>query len=262
MIIKYLARNICLLIVGIQLSTVNAPAFGKDIIASIAVLPVVAETPNKGVFVDLVKALNKEYKNGTITFELYPFKRSLTNVAKGRADFHLPFMKSSKGAKALSSMGLAYALERSNRVPFALYYNVEQKVLNGHIRNNFSLKDIGQYKIETDSAHVMFFDDIPIRASTCLECSIKKLSRGRIDGFIFAGRETDYLVEKLGIKNIDSFLIKNFDSAPVFRTTPEGRMTNQLISNLIKKLRDSGELARIMKPYTEYYRIHFGVDAL
>ena len=246
----------------VVLALLGTSVLGKDIHASIAILPIVSETPNKGVFVDLVKALDREYKDGDITFDLYPFKRSLTNVAKGRSDFHLPFMKSMKGANALQMMGLTYAYERSNRVPFLLYFNKDQNTISFNNKKTFSLLDIAQYRIETDSAHVIFFDDIPIQASTCIECSIKKLSRGRIDGFIFAGRETDHIIDKLGIKNIESFLIKNFDAAPVFRITAEGQETNRIISRLIRQLRDSGELARIMKPYTEYYRVHFGVDAL
>ncbi len=221
-----------------------------------------AESSTKGVFVDLVKALDKEYKDGKITFSLYPFKRSVRNVVIKKADVHLPFMKSKKGEETLLKMGLEYALERSNRVPFALYYNKDKNSIDTKTLENFTIKDISKYKIETDAAHVIFFDNSLIAASTCLECSIKKLNRGRIDGFIFAAREVDAIIKKLKFKNLDSILIKNFDAAPIFRATKEGKETNKIISNLIKKLRDNGKLDKIMLPYTKYYKIRFDVDAL
>jgi len=244
----------------VLLSTSSIAA--KDIVVSIAQLPVVSESRTKGVFVELVKALNREYKDGSISFSLYPFKRSLRNVQKGRADFHLPFMKSKKGERVLAEMGLEYAFERSNRVPFALYFNTSNTPIVDRVRKGFTLKDIANFRIETDGAHVIFFDDIPIQYSTCIECSVKKLDRGRIDGFIFAAREVDHVVNTLALDNIDSALIHNFDAAPVFRSTAEGKETNRIISKLIKKLRSTGELAKIMLPYTDYYRKRFNVDAL
>jgi len=53
-------------------------------------LPGLVDSPDKGIFVDLLKAMAEEYKGGKITWELFPFARSMENVEKGKADFHLP----------------------------------------------------------------------------------------------------------------------------------------------------------------------------
>jgi len=47
-------------------------------------LPGLVDSPDKGIFVDLLKAMAEEYKGGKITWELFPFARSMENVEKGR----------------------------------------------------------------------------------------------------------------------------------------------------------------------------------
>ena len=70
---------------------VTVPAWSQvNLKASIAQLPVLSESPEKGIFVELVKALDEVYEEGTIEIEVYPFARSVENVLRGNADFHIP----------------------------------------------------------------------------------------------------------------------------------------------------------------------------
>ena len=64
--------------------------FPLDLKASIAQLPGLADSPEKGAFIDLVKAIDAAYKDGKITIGVYPFARSVNNVIDGFADFHIP----------------------------------------------------------------------------------------------------------------------------------------------------------------------------
>lgn len=57
---------------------VLAASVSGDLQASLAILPGLAETPAKGTFVDIVKALDDVYTEGRITIQLYPFARSVS----------------------------------------------------------------------------------------------------------------------------------------------------------------------------------------
>src|SRR5208282_366233 len=65
----------------------------KDLKVSLPLIPPLVESKDKGILVDLVKAMADEYKDGKITWDVFPFPRSLENVEKGRADFHMPYIK-------------------------------------------------------------------------------------------------------------------------------------------------------------------------
>ena len=65
----------------------------EDIHGDLAELPVVAESPDRGILVDLLKAMQKYYTDGTLSFDVIPFKRSLQSVTEGHSDFHAPILK-------------------------------------------------------------------------------------------------------------------------------------------------------------------------
>ena len=64
----------------------------RPLVASLARLPGLAEGPDKGAFVEVVKAM-AELHPGGIRIELYPFARSFRNMEAGQADFHIPSMR-------------------------------------------------------------------------------------------------------------------------------------------------------------------------
>lgn len=67
-------------------------AHARDLKISLPFIPPLVETKDKGILVDLCKALAEEYKDGRITWDVYPFPRSMDNVEKGRADLHMPYL--------------------------------------------------------------------------------------------------------------------------------------------------------------------------
>ena len=52
-----------------------------------------ADSPDKGTFVELVKAIGTVYTEGKITIRVFPFARSVNNVLTGLADFHIPTVR-------------------------------------------------------------------------------------------------------------------------------------------------------------------------
>jgi len=45
------------------------PAISKDLTASVALLPNISESPEKGVFIDLIKTMNEQYPEGKFNIE-------------------------------------------------------------------------------------------------------------------------------------------------------------------------------------------------
>ena len=81
----------CFVMAAICLCVIVGRVQARDLKASLPFpLPPLVESSDKGILVDLVKAMAEEYKDGKITWELFPFARSMENVEKGRADFHMP----------------------------------------------------------------------------------------------------------------------------------------------------------------------------
>lgn len=213
-------------------------AKAADYKASIAQMPVYAESHDKGVLVDLVKAIAKA-SGKTIEWQVVPFARSMSDVEAAKVDFHLPLIKPIDMSKA--NFGLS--TETIFHVNFVLYAN-KSKPLDPAKLEGASL--------ETDAAHVAYFP-FAIKPSSSLEGSLKKVDLGRIDGFIFADTASDPLVKSNNLANIKRQLYKRFDVKIILPKGGKSADTDKFLSGAIKKLRDSGEFDKIMGPIDQPY---------
>ena len=68
------------------------PIESTDLRASLPILPPLVESKEKGILIDLIKAIDEEYTEGNIIIQTYPFARALSNVIQGNADFEMPFL--------------------------------------------------------------------------------------------------------------------------------------------------------------------------
>src|SRR3569833_1624514 len=76
---------------GIALASMlfmGAPASAKELKASLAQMPVYAESMDKGILVDLVKQIEKE-SGVTLHRDVVHFVRSIDNVINLQVDFHM-----------------------------------------------------------------------------------------------------------------------------------------------------------------------------
>src|SRR3569832_1220003 len=76
---------------GMLVSLLATPVMAKELTASIANLPVLADTPDKGVLIDLVKTIEKK-TNKPNKREKTPKEHTKDTKKKQRADFHLPLI--------------------------------------------------------------------------------------------------------------------------------------------------------------------------
>jgi polar amino acid transport system substrate-binding protein len=215
-----------------------SPAYARDLKASLPFpLPPLVESKDKGILVDLLKAMAEEYKDGKITWELFPFARSMENVEKGRADFHMPQLVNPKIAP--DKLPFQFSSDMIFRVVFALYTNKSNKAINP--------KNVANYKIETDLGVMDFFDFKPV-GSPDIESSLKKVDMGRIDGWIMAMPESDMALKKAGLKNIKRWEYQKYDVRIVLQKGPQGKEVDKILSDLIKKLKANGKYQKIMAP--------------
>jgi polar amino acid transport system substrate-binding protein len=219
------------------------PEEAKSFKASLAQMPVYAETKDKGVLVDLVKAI-AEVSGASIEMQVVPFNRSIADVSAKAVHFHLPLIKSTIGDA--SKLAFDYSTETIFHVNFTLYTN-KNKPLDP--------KKLKGFNIETDLAHLQYFD-FPINPSTSIEASLKKVEAGRIDGFIFADAASDPIIKAQGLKNLKRELYQVFDVKIVLPKGEGGKEVDTFLFGVIKKLRASGKLQSIMgavdKPFESW----------
>jgi len=228
----------------------------KGYIISVGRLPLYSESSEKGILIDVLKAMDKEYKDGKFIIEVYPFARSIHNVIEGKADFHFPTIgkniwskETDTYEKELAKQNLMRSTASLTKTHFALYSNTAKPKID--------ISKIQDYKIETDSGHTIFFNK-NFRGTTCLPCSVKKLSANRIDGLVFASREIDSMIKDANITNIRRQNFKIFGSKFILPNTKKGREIDKLLTSLIKKMIQDGTLKKVAKPYSKYFQEQYG----
>jgi len=173
----------------------------------------VADFPD-GVYtptlVELLKLSATRTGEASVEITTAPFARSLAAVMEGRADLHLPMLR----APHPENLPFSLATGTLNDTPFVLYANKDKPI------DLASLHEPGKYRIETDTAHVGYFD-IPVTGGANAASSLKKVDAGRIDGYIFSANSCDPILVAEGLKNIHRTLYQVFQVTGVL---PKGRV--------------------------------------
>jgi polar amino acid transport system substrate-binding protein len=232
------------LIMACAICLLTGPAaLAKDYMASLAQMPVYAESKDKGVLVDFTKALAAA-SGDTIKYQVVPFKRSMAAVIDGKVDFHMPLIQNPNIPEA--KLPYDHSTATIFHVNFVLFSNKSKPL---------DMKNLGKYKIDTDAAHVAYFP-FKTNPSSNLESSLKKLNAGRIDGFIFADVASDPIVKKLKLSNLKRQLYKRFDVKIILPKGGKGGPTDQMISAAIGKMKKNGQFEKIMgvldTPYNDW----------
>lgn len=222
-----------------------------DLLASMAELPGLAETPDKGAFVDLVKAMDGVYPDGDIIIEIFPFARSVDNVINGKADFHVPTLRNPE----ISEENLPYrtVTESMGTVVFVLYSHIDNVLTKAAIDKATKAGGEFPYKIEVPGGlgGNFLFTTIP---SNDLSSSMQKVANKRIDAVLWAQEESDLTLRELKIKTIRRNHYADFDDAIIIPKGPEGDKTNRILSGALKTLKTSGRQKAL------YSKIHLPYD--
>jgi polar amino acid transport system substrate-binding protein len=234
-------RMCVFLVIVFLIGSFAGTALAKDLQASLAYLPNILETPEKGVFIDLVKAIDEQYDGGKIVINVYPFNRSIDNVIKGKADFHMPMLKNPLIPE--KDLPFRYVSVPTGKVIIVLYSRKDNIITAEMIEK---AKGLGKfpYKIETDAGVKDFFE-FPTIGSSSIEQSLGKLAKGRIDGFLFAQEESDFTLKNMKEKNIHREFFKAYDDVIIIPKGPQGEETNKILSDALNKLKASGKLEEL-----------------
>ncbi len=228
-------KNIFLFIMFLFFVFIPFVSLAGEYKATLAKMPVYAVSPSEGVLVELVKAI-EGITGHQITISVSPFARSMNKIVKNKADFHIPLIKNDIMPK--EKLSYFYSTETIFHVNFTLY------TVKG---SGVTQKNLSQYKVETDRAHVDYFPFKIIPSNEIIQ-SLKKLNKGRIDAFIFSDTATDPILKKLGYTNIQRRLYKRFEVKIILPKNNHEKQMDNMLTNAIKKLRDSGKLKEIMDP--------------
>jgi len=218
--------------------------------SSLAFLPNILESPEKGVFVDLIKAIDNEYP-GQIEIEVFPFPRSLNNIITGKADFHMPMIRNKLVSE--DSLPYRYVSEIMGYVYFVIYSNKTNPITLEDLKKAEKLKEF-PYKIETMRGFEDYFS-FSVISSSDVTSSLKKVNLRRADAFIFAQEESDYTVRTLELKEIHREMYDKFDDVMVIPKGIRGEKTDKIISKYIRKLKADGTWQKLhRKVHVPYKR--------
>jgi len=212
-----------------------ALAASKTWKASLAQMPVYAESKDKGILVDFVKALEK-VSGDKIEIQVVPFPRSMNDVQEKTVDFHLPLIQIPGSETGTDKFD--YSTASIFHVNFTLYSGKTVDITPA---------TAGKFKVETEIAHTGYFN-FPIAPSTNLEGSLKKVDAGRLDAFVFADFASDPIVKQNHLTNIKRQLFKRFDVKIILPKGGRAGPTDMFLSENIAKLVKSGEMAKLMGP--------------
>jgi len=204
--------------------------------AALAELPVLAETPDRGVLVDLVKAIDR-IENTQTRIVILPFRRALKSVENGQADFQMPLVQPLAGGQARRLYhGISAA---AFDVQFFLYTRADVTIAPDELK---------QHSVATLQAHAPLFP-FPVSENDCLECSLRMLLAHRVDAFIFAAPETNDAIERLQLGGMfHRELYRVYHATAVVPVGERGDATETLLDDALAKLHRSGELDRILAP--------------
>ncbi len=211
-------------------------AFAETVRISVAEFPDPVSTPS---LVEALKIAYAKVPGVTVEITTAPFPRSMSSVANGSADLHIPIIRPPHGEDPSWSPTTATMY----RIPWVLYTNKDKPV---------DLHNLGKLKIETDIMHVTYFD-FPAVGSAGVGSSLQKVAAGRIDGFIYAANVADAILQELGLKNIHRDLIKVFDVSGVLPKGGRGGPTDLGFSKAMAAVEDDAAYkAAIQKALSAY----------
>lgn len=241
----------CCIAVALFMALGTGVAGARDLKVSMAFLPDILETPDKGVFVDIIRAIDDVYE-GNIERNVYPFPRSIDNVITGKADFHIPMIRNK--IVPVESLPYAYTTEKMGYVYFVIYSHKDNPITVEKIQKAKNTKPF-PLNIESMGGFLDYFD-FPISESLGVENSLKKVDLKRADAFIFAQEESDFMTKQLKLENIHREPYDKFDDVFVIPKGEKGKEIDKMLSECLTKLRSTGRLQTLHKkvhvPYQEW----------
>lgn len=209
----------------------------RDLTISVARIPKMSPNRNEGIFINILKAMQKAYPEGKISYDVRPFKRSLLKVINNEVDLHLPVAD-------IKAPSLPFQLSKISvgNVEFDLYTHIKNKKINV---NNFR-----DFKIEVDAGNQMYFSFKNSIISSCIECSLKKVNAGRIDGYLHGAPDSDLVIAKYSLTHIKKQFYDKYDirfAISKKKSKKDFDEINHILNMIIKRMKSNGDYDKTIK---------------
>ncbi|WP_378081545.1 ABC transporter substrate-binding protein [Aeromonas bestiarum] len=216
--------------------------------AYLGLLPGLIDSDGSGPFVDLVKAIAALDDGVEVSVMVYPMSRATRSVVVGEADFNLPALRNPYIDESM--LPYRFSSVTFGKVTHVLYSNSAAPITPAMVLGyEYTKRDL---LIEG----VSDFWPFSVKRSLSIEQSLGKLSRGRIDAFLWAQEEADFALKKMGLTNIHRVYFGEFDDVFIIPKGERGDAVDRFLTQSIERLRATGKLGQIYSgihgPYQEW----------
>ncbi|MDX1756152.1 MAG: hypothetical protein R3175_08850 [Marinobacter sp.] len=226
------------------------PAWATDLRASVAYIPTLAEPPSQGPFIELVKAMDEVYSEGSISIGVYPFARSIQNVTSDVADFHLPMLRSPH----YSDEGRPFRLMNKpmGQVCLVLYSHVDDRLTPQQLYRHKHAQPY-PYRLSIMRGSAQFID-LPVEEVNRIEQGLRQTSLKRVHGFLGAQEEADQVLRELQLKSIHRSLFECYDDVIILPKGERGRRTEAILQQALETLEAQGRLRQLHRKVHQPYQ--------
>lgn len=192
---------------GLPISLANLPVVQKD-----------TELGATGPLPDLLRLI-EEYYPEDFSFEVYPFGRSIANVATGSYEAHAPLIAVG------TPSDFQFVDEPLNYVSFVIYSSDDTPVTADSAFSSLT--------VETAAGHAQFFD-FEVSENPSIESALKKVASGRVDAFIMAQESTDHLLKSGDFPGIHRALFAELPASVIVTKGERGDALNEALTKAIR----------------------------
>ncbi|WP_421313448.1 ABC transporter substrate-binding protein [Aeromonas sp. 603404] len=215
--------------------------------AHLGELPGLINADKTGPFVDLVRAIDDLHPDVTIRITIYPIARAMAGVIAGKADLGLPAIRN---LREVDMLPYRFSTRSFGKVAHVIYSNTAHPVTTDMAYGIVPTKR--DLLIEAVPDYMPF----SVQRSMSIEQSLRKLSRGRIDAFVWAQEEADLMLKNLKLTNIRREFFGDFEDVFIIQKGGGGDEIDEFLSRSIEQLAATGKLAeiyeKIHRPYVEW----------
>ena len=224
--------------VAVTVALAAASSFAKDVDIGTFPIPLMVESPDKGVFVELTQAIAKA-SGQKVNISVNPPKRTVEQFSRKEIDCFFPALDVMLPGKAAKS-GNIYVKQ-----DFAFYQKGKKLTKLDEMKG----KNVGITLGYPYAKEVTENKDIVLSSANDDITSMKKLGLGRIDVFIVEEKSGLKALAESGQANIEYDKTTPLSKQDVYyacQDTPEGRATADKISAALKQMQSDGSFGAIM----------------
>lgn len=218
----------------------------KEINGSVAVIPFYSDS-SSSPYKNFFKQLSIKSSEVNLSVNYYPYRRSIAMLVSGETHFHFPVAYSDN----LLPTGLRYSNFSTYSTEFGIFYRED---LGYEIGEEILLLPDSGLKVEAIAPHkAMYFKQFKnIKVAPCPSCGLKKVGRGRIDGFIYEKFAGFKALHQAGIKNLKYKRLREFPVHFLLRDDENFEALDKLLKDLFFATLATGSIHHMFRSSPDF----------